>query len=57
MAQRGANLNSSNFQWLIFLILSLHRDWLDNYGDSLMKEYSFSYENVNFEEIANASRN
>ena len=37
--------------------LSLHRDWLDNYGDSLMKEYSFSYENVDFEEIANASRN
>ena len=37
--------------------LSLHKDWLDNYGGRLMKEYSFSYENVNFEEIANASRN
>ena len=37
--------------------LSLHKDWLDNYGGRLMKEYSFSYENVDFEEIANASRN
>ena len=37
--------------------LSLHKDWLDNYGGSLMKEYSFSYENVDFEEVANASRN
>ncbi len=37
--------------------LSLHKDWLDNYGNSLMKDYSFSYKNVNFEEIANASRN
>tara|TARA_B100001564_G_scaffold89972_1_gene73147 strand:- start:161 stop:700 length:540 start_codon:yes stop_codon:yes gene_type:complete len=36
--------------------LSLHKDWLDNYGDKLMSSQYFSYENINFEEIANASR-
>ena len=37
--------------------LSLHKDWVENYGNSLMSEYSFFYENVNFNEIANATRN
>ena len=37
--------------------LSLHKDWLDTYGKNLMEDQSFSYKNVDFEEIANASRN
>ena len=36
--------------------LALHMDWLENYGDSLMKEYNFYYSNINFEVIANAKR-
>ena len=36
--------------------LSLHKDWTDKYGDQLMTNQYFLYENVNFEEIANASR-
>lgn len=36
--------------------LSLHKDWLDKYGEKLMEKKYFSYKNVNFEEIANASR-
>ena len=36
--------------------LSLHKDWLDMYGEKLMSKKYFSYKNVNFEEIANASR-
>ena len=36
--------------------LSLHKDWLDKYGSQLMTNQYFLYENVNFEEIANASR-
>tara|TARA_B100000927_G_C16467492_1_gene470263 strand:+ start:1642 stop:2193 length:552 start_codon:yes stop_codon:yes gene_type:complete len=36
--------------------LSLHNDWLHSYGDKLMKSQYFIYKNVNFEEIANASR-
>lgn len=36
--------------------LSLHKDWLDKYGSQLMNNQYFLYENVNFEEIANASR-
>ena len=37
--------------------LSLHKDWSENYGNRLMNGHSFFYENVNFELIANASRN
>ena len=37
--------------------LSLHKDWVDNFGKSLMKKQNFRYENVNFEEIAKAERN
>tara|TARA_Y100001954_G_C15689275_1_gene541863 strand:- start:70 stop:609 length:540 start_codon:yes stop_codon:yes gene_type:complete len=36
--------------------LSLHKDWLDKYGNQLMTNQYFLYENVNFEEIANAFR-
>ena len=36
--------------------LSLHKDWLDNYGDSLMKGQYFKYDDIDFEEIANSSR-
>ena len=36
--------------------LSLHKDWLDNYGNELMKNQYFKYSNVDFEEIANSSR-
>ena len=36
--------------------LSLHKDWSENYGNRLMVEQTFFYENVNFNEIANATR-
>ena len=36
--------------------LSLHKDWLDNYGEKLMKNQYFKYSNVDFQEIANSSR-
>ena len=36
--------------------LSLHKDWLDKYDNQLITNPYFSYENVNFEEIVNASR-
>ena len=36
--------------------LSLHKDWLDNYGNELMKDQYFKYSNVDFQEIANSSR-
>ena len=36
--------------------LALHKDWLDHYGESLMKNQVFEYKNVDFEEIAKASR-
>ena len=36
--------------------LSLHKDWLDNYGKDLMKKQYFKYKNVDFKEIANSSR-
>ena len=36
--------------------LALHKDWLDSYGDKLMLGYYFKYKNVDFSEIAKASR-
>jgi len=36
--------------------LSLHKDWVDNYGKTLMKNQYFKYKNVDFKEIANSSR-
>ncbi|WP_345786095.1 iron transporter [Rubellicoccus peritrichatus] len=36
--------------------LALHKDWLDTYGETLMKGATFKYKDVDFEEIAKASR-
>ena len=36
--------------------LALHKDWLDNYGKSLMNDCNFKYNNVDFSEIAKAKR-
>ena len=36
--------------------LSLHKAWLNKYGNQLMTDKYFLYENVNFEKIVNASR-
>ena len=36
--------------------LALHKDWMDKYGKSLLENEVFEYKNVNFEEIAKASR-
>ncbi len=36
--------------------LALHRDWVNSYSGSLMQEQVFRYEDVNFAEIAAASR-
>ncbi len=36
--------------------LALHKDWRDNHGKSLFKKTSFEYKNVDFEEIAKATR-
>ncbi|MEM8844166.1 MAG: iron transporter [Pseudomonadota bacterium] len=37
--------------------LAMHKDWLDSYGSFLMENQIFEYDEVDFEEIANASRN
>ncbi len=37
--------------------LGLHKDWVDNYDKSLMNNQVFSYKDINFEEIARATRN
>ena len=37
-------------------VLALHKDWLDGYGGTLMKDTVFEYKDVDFEEIAKASR-
>lgn len=36
--------------------LALHKDWRDNHSNKLFQEISFTYKNVDFEEIANATR-
>ena len=36
--------------------LSLHKDWTEKYGNEFLKELSFKYQNINFKEIANATR-
>ncbi|MEM7007635.1 MAG: iron transporter [Thermodesulfobacteriota bacterium] len=36
--------------------LALHKDWVDSYGNALMKSAVFEYKDVDFEEIANATR-
>ena len=37
--------------------LGLHKDWVETHGKSLMANEVFNYKNVNFEEIAKATRN
>ena len=36
--------------------LAMHKDWNDKFGNILFQSQSFIYDNVNFEEIAKASR-
>lgn len=36
--------------------LSLHKDWLNNYGNSLISDYSFTYKKISFRDIAKARR-
>ena len=36
--------------------MSLHKDWLDNYGNQLFEQTSFTYKKVNFKEIAESTR-
>ena len=36
--------------------MSVHMDWVEEYGKELMEECSFFYENVNFKEVAQAKR-
>lgn len=36
--------------------LALHRDWVSSYGESLTKPQSYTYKNVDFADIARASR-
>ena len=36
--------------------MSFHNDWLKNYGNSLIDEYSFKYENINFKKVSEAER-
>ncbi|MEQ9279672.1 MAG: iron transporter [Balneola sp.] len=36
--------------------LALHKDWRENHSDQLFEQTQFEYKNVDFEEIANASR-
>ena len=36
--------------------LALHKDWSDNYGSQLLSASSFSFEDIDFKEIAKAKR-
>ena len=36
--------------------LSFHKDWLDNYSDSLIEDKVFKYSDISFSEIARLSR-
>ncbi len=36
--------------------LALHKDWMDNYGEKLLGKQTFHYTDINFENIANATR-
>ena len=36
--------------------LSFHNDWLKKYGDRLIDEQNFKYRNINFYEVAKATR-
>ena len=37
--------------------LAFHKDWVEKFGKDLLKNTSFTYKNVDFEEIAKANRN
>ena len=37
--------------------LAIHQDWFNQYGGKLLSNYVFEYENINFKEIAEATRN
>ena len=37
--------------------LAIHQDWFNRYGEKLLSNYVFEYENINFKEIAEATRN
>ena len=37
--------------------LALHKDWLDSYGEELLKGQSFSYKDIYFGDICRARRN
>ena len=36
--------------------MSFHQDWLDEYGETILKADKYEYKNLNFEAIAKASR-
>ena len=36
--------------------VALHKDWLDSYGTPIVQERVFEYKDIDFSEIANASR-
>lgn len=36
--------------------LAFHKDWLNEYGESLLTQQTFTYKNINFEEVAKANR-
>lgn len=38
------------------LNLAIHKDWIDSYGRLLMRTTVFKYKNIDFEDIAKASR-
>ena len=38
------------------IVLAIHRDWFNKYGEKLLSNYVFEYEDINFKEIAEASR-
>ena len=33
-----------------------HNDWIENYGENIFNEVNYIYKNINFEEIAKATR-
>ena len=37
--------------------LAIHQDWFNLYGEKVLSTYVFEYENINFKEIAEATRN
>ena len=40
-----------------YIDLALHKDWLDQYGEELLIDQTFSYKNIYFGEICRAVRN